>query len=526
MAADEGGASGSNSSPGASGEGTSNRRIVTVALMMAMAVAAMEQTVVSPAMPTIIARLKGVEIYALVFSAYLLASTITTPLYGKLADRHGRKRVLLFGLGLFGVGSMLSGLSRSMPELIAMRVVQGLGAGAVAPIVLTILGDLYTLEERARVQGLFSGVWGVSSIAGPALGGALTDQLSWRWVFFVSVPFGLIAMLILAVGVKETVAERESRPLDLAGAAWLTGGTAALLLAVIGGEGRPWELEVVLLGLAVGFLVLFVRQERRAADPVLPIDLLAQPALAASIAGSFIIGGLLIAIDTYVPLFVQGVRGGSATAAGRSIMPLFASWSVSVFIAAKLVPRWGFRRTAVVGSVLITGGSTGLVAGALVPEWSRPAFFLGMGVIGLGMGPTSLSYILGVQNAVAWDRRGAATGSVIFSRMIGGAVIVGLLGAVLGHALAWRLGTSSGVDIAAALRPETHGQLTAAQLSAVRDALGSTLRDIFLLISAMAVLGLACAARVAGGRAVDRPDAPASARGRGDAELLPAALET
>ncbi|WP_152054089.1 MDR family MFS transporter [Tautonia marina] len=484
-----------------------NRRIITVALMLAMAVAAMEQTVVSPAMPTIIAKFNGVEIYALVFSAYLLASTITTPLYGKLADRLGRKRVLLFGLGVFALGSMLSGLSRSMPELIAMRTLQGIGAGAVAPIVITLLGDLYSLEERARVQGLFSAVWGISSIAGPALGGVLTDHLSWRWVFFVSVPFGLISMFILATRVRESVAEqRHPKPLDWSGAALLTGGTAALLIAVLGGEGRSWEGELLLLVLAAGLITVFIRHERRAADPILPIDLLAQPAIAASILGSFVIGGLLIGIDTYVPLFVQGVRGGSATDAGRSIMPLFAAWSISVFIAAKLVPRWGFRKTAVLGSILIAVGSLGLVAGAIWPESSRLAFFVGMAVIGLGMGPTSLSYILGVQNSVPWERRGAATGAVIFSRMIGGAVIVGLLGATLGHELAWRLGGTSGLDVSAALRPETHAQLSPEQLNLVRLAMNASLRDVFLQIFVLAALGLGCAVRLAGGRAVDRRD--------------------
>src|SRR5271168_848855 len=167
----------------------SERAMITTALLLAMMVTALEQTVVSTAMPSIIAQLKGLGIYPWVFSAYLLAATVTTPIYGKLADLLGRKRVLLFGLGLFALGSMLSGMARSMPELIAMRVVQGLGAGAVGPIVLTMLGDLFTIEERARVQGWFSAVWGISSLAGPTLGGVLTDQLSWRWVFFVTVPF-------------------------------------------------------------------------------------------------------------------------------------------------------------------------------------------------------------------------------------------------------------------------------------------------------------------------------------------------
>ena len=504
----------------------SHRRIVTAALMMAMSVAALEQTVVSPAMPTIIAKLKGVEIYALVFSAYLLASTVTTPLYGKLADRYGRKRVLLFGLGVFGLGSILSGLSRSMPELIAMRVVQGIGGGAVAPIVLTMLGDLYTLEERARVQGLFSAVWGVSSLAGPALGGILTDQLSWRWVFFVSVPFGAIAALILATKVRETIADREPTPMDWLGAGLLAGATSALLIAVLGGQDSPWQRAVALLGISAVLLAMFVRQERRAIDPVLPLDLLARPEIAASIAGSFLIGGLLFAIDTYVPLYVQGVRGGSATAAGRSITPLFASWSFSVFIAAKVVPRWGFRRTAVIGSGLIALGTIGLVLGAVVTEINGPAFFVGMAVIGLGMGPNSLSYILGVQNAVAWDRRGAATSAVIFARTIGGAVLVGLLGAALGRELGWRLDGASAGDIAASLRPETHALLAPEQLQAVRKALGGSLRDVFLMTLALASLGMLCAARLAGGRASERPDAPRRGPSAGGEELLAAVVES
>src|SRR3954471_14418393 len=206
------------------------RAMVTLALLLAMTVAALEQTVVSTAMPSIIAQLKGLDIYPWVFSAYLLAATVTTPLYGKLADLLGRKRLLLFGLSLFALGSMLSGMARSMPELIAMRVVQGLGAGAVGPIVLTMLGDLFTLEERARVQGWFSAVWGTSSLAGPALGGVLTDQLSWRWVFFVTVPFAVVSAWTLTWYVHEKVERRDVLPIDWVGAVLLTLSSVVLLL--------------------------------------------------------------------------------------------------------------------------------------------------------------------------------------------------------------------------------------------------------------------------------------------------------
>ncbi|MBV8678179.1 MAG: MFS transporter, partial [Planctomycetaceae bacterium] len=349
------------------GDSPTGRAIVMVALMLSMAVVSLEQTVVSTAMPSIIAQLRGLEIYPWVFSAYLLAATVTTPIYGKLADLLGRKRVLLFGLGLFALGSILSGLSRSMPELIAMRVLQGLGAGAVAPIVITLLGDLFTLEQRARVQGWFSAVWGVSSLAGPALGGELTDRLSWRWVFFVTVPFGVVAAWILARHVQEKVERDEVRPIDWPGALLLTAGSTLLLLAVLNGDGRSWARGARLMAGAVVLLVLFIRRERRAADPILPIDLVVAPHIAAALAGSFLIGVLLFALDTYIPLFVQGVRGGSATQAGRMITPLFLMWSISVAIAAVVVVRFGFRRTAVVGSILIALGVSELALGASRP---------------------------------------------------------------------------------------------------------------------------------------------------------------
>jgi EmrB/QacA subfamily drug resistance transporter len=482
----------------------SDRTIVTIALMLAMAVAALEQTVVSTAMPSILAALKGIEIYPWVFSAYLLSSTVTTPIYGKLADLFGRKRVLLFGLGMFMLGSVLSGMAQSMPQLIATRVIQGIGAGAIGPIVLTMIGDLFTLQERAKVQGLFSFVWGGSSLIGPALGGVLTDQLSWRWVFFVTVPFGLVAAWILMRHVHETVERHEVKPIDWQGALLLAGGSTALLLAVLKGES-------VILGpgmflLAVVVLVLFVRHERRAAEPVLPIDLLVSPHIAAAILGSFLIGGLLFGIDTYIPLFVQGVREGTATAAGRTITPLFLTWSISVMVAAKVVVRLGFRRTAVIGSIFLSLGSLCLALGTIWPESYGRFFLAGMIVVGLGMGPTSLSYILGVQSSVNWDRRGAATAAVIFFRTMGGALGVGILGATLSLAMVHRLAASggAGIDVTAAMRPETHNLLTPEQLRIVQDALGRSLRDVFFQMFGMTMLAIVCSVGLRGGRAVAR----------------------
>jgi multidrug resistance protein len=472
-----------------------SRQMVTAALIVAMTVTAMEQLVVSPAMPTIIAQLKGFEIYPWVISAYLLAATVSTPIYGKLADLFGRKRVLLFGLTLFSIGSVLSGTSMSMGQLIAMRTIQGLGAGAVGPIVLTMVGDLFSLEERAGVQSLFSAVWGLSSVAGPLIGGYLTDHVGWRWVFLVSVPFAILAIVMLTLCVKESVAHRAVAPIDWAGAGLLTAGMSVLLWIVLDGANHSAAFNLAILGVSVGLLVLFVIRERQADDPILPMDLMTRPVIFSSLLGSFLIGGILFGLDTYVPLFIQGARGGDATQAGRALMPLFLSWAVSVALAARAVVHFGFRRGGLIGSGLITLGNLILVLGAAFPEWSRPFLVIGLGVVGMGMGPTSLSFILAVQHSVAWGQRGVATGAVIFLRTIGGAIGVGILGAALAWELGFRLAQAgaTGIDIASALRPETHGQLLASQLAAVRINLGLTLRDVFLQMAVLGVASIVCA---------------------------------
>ncbi len=474
------------------------RTMITGALMVAMTAAALEQLVVSPALPTIISQLNGFKIYPWVVSAYLLAATVSTPLYGKLADIFGRKRVLLFGLALFSAGSMLSGAAWSMESLIAMRAIQGLGAGAVMPIVLTLLGDLFTLEERARVQGLFSAVWGLSSIGGPILGGWVTVELGWRWVFFISVPASVAAFLMLAFGLKERVERRSAVAIDWAGAVLLTLGLSALLLIVLDGAtlgvSRSLALGALMLVLMAGFVVW----ERRAADPILPIDLMIRPAIAISALGSFAMGGFLFGIETFVPLYVQGVLGGTAKEAGRSLTPMFLAWSISVTLAARAVARWGFRGAGVVGSCIITLGVMGLVLGAAHPHSARFAFAAALVVIGAGMGPTSLSFLLAVQHSVNWGRRGVATSAILFSRTIGGAIGVGLLGGVLSWELARELasGGALGVDVGSALRPETHHLLSPNQLAVVQTSLGHSLWGVFLAATALAVCCLVCATQL------------------------------
>jgi hypothetical protein len=301
--------------------------------------------------------------------------------------------------------------------------------------------------------------------------------------------------------------DREVLPIDWAGAGLLSAGSAGLLLLVLRGGQQSATSGAWLAAVAVVLLALFVWREHRAADPILPLDLLLTPHIAAAIVSSFLIGALMFGIDTYIPLFMQGVKGGKATNAGLTITPLFLSWSLSAAVAARVVGRLGFRQTAVAGSMLIAAGTLGLALGAAFPAYSGPLFLVSLLITGAGFGPVSMCGILGVQNSVPWGRRGVATASMMFFRTMGGALGVGALGASLTFTLARRLVSTPGIEITAALRPETHGRLAPELLRTVQRALGRSLRDVFLEMIALAVLLILCSLGLRGGRATSHHDA-------------------
>jgi MFS family permease len=313
-------------------------------------------------------------------------------------------------------------------------------------------------------------------------------------VFLVCVPFAFAAIGMLTFFVSEPKVERRVAPIDWAGAVLLTLGMSVLLWVVLDGSRAGMAIDLFALATSVGLLGLFVVRERMAVDPILPLDLMIRPTIAASLVGSFLVGAILFGLDTYVPLFVQGVRGGDATWAGRALMPLFLAWAISVAVAARAVVHFGFRRGGMIGSALVATGCLVLVGGATFPAWSQPWFIVGLAVCGLGMGPTSLSFILAVQHEVSWGQRGVATGAVVFLRTIGGAIGVGLLGATLGWGLAHRLalGGAAKIDVVAALRPETHQSLSVTQLAMVQTNLGLTLRDVYLQMMVLAIGCLVC----------------------------------
>jgi EmrB/QacA subfamily drug resistance transporter len=472
----------------------SERGPVLGSIMMSTALIALDSTILATAVPSVVKDLGGFSQFPWLFSVYLLTQAVTVPLYGKLADVLGRKPVMLFGIGVFVVGSVLCGLAWSMPVLIAARAVQGIGAGAVQPIGLTIIGDLYSVEERAKVQGYIASVWGAASVLGPLSGGLFSDYLSWRWIFFVNIPLGLVAMVMLNRRFTEDVT-RSAHRLDVTGAVLLTVGCSLLILGLLeGGVAWAWGSPTswAVLGTAVAALVAFVLVERVAPEPVLPLWVFGRRVLIAGALVSLGVGAVLIGLSSYVPTFVQGVLGTGAVEAGLVLGALTIGWPIAASQAGKLYLRIGFRDTALIGVALaITGSLLTVSLGADAEVWQVAG---AMFVTGLGMGLSSSPMVVAVQSVVGWERRGVVTGSTMFCRALGSAVGVAVFGAIANATLSDRFDhPPSGVDgplptsvdgTAEALR----GAGPAAEF--VRQSLADASHAVFVAILSAAVLML------------------------------------
>jgi EmrB/QacA subfamily drug resistance transporter len=475
-----------------SAEAVPGRRMITVGLMMAMAVIAVEVTVVVTALPTVIGELRGLELYPWVFSAYLLTSTVTVPIFGKLADLYGRKPIFLGGMAVFLLGSVLCGLAVSMPLLVGFRALQGLGAGALGPLVFTIIGDIYPLRERGKIQGLMSSLWAAASLAGPGLGAFLTLTLSWRWVFFVSLPFGIFATWLICRSLREDV-ERRSVAVDYLGAFTISAGLLGLLLlALEGGRGLGWGSPAMLglLALSLGLLVAFIAIERRAADPLLPLSLFEIPMVAVASFSNLLQGVLLFAVTAYIPLYIQGVRGENAAGAGAALTPLLLGWALSATAGPRVLLRFGFRPTALLGTGLVLAGSLPLLA---LNATSPPLLIvLSMVLLGTGFGPSITTFLVAVQETVPWKLRGVATSSMQLFRSLGGTVGVALLGALLNSRLRASL-PDGAADSAALLNAGARDAMSSEALAALQGSLADALQPVFLALVAVAGLSLAVA---------------------------------
>jgi EmrB/QacA subfamily drug resistance transporter len=456
---------------------TREQLLVTAGVMAGIAVAALDSTVVGTAMPTIIGQLGGIEQYGWVFAAYLLTATTTVPVFSTLADVRGRKPIFLAGLALFVGGSALCGLSQSMLMLIVFRAIQGLGAGALQPIAFTIVGDIFEPRQRAKMQGLFSSVWGVSAIVGPALGGVITGTVGWRWVFYINVPVGLVAGILIGAVLHEHVEHRKHR-LDLVGAASLTFGVALLLLAVSEGSTVGW-LSPVIIGSALGAAILlgvFVRAERAAAEPMISMALLRRPIVAAGLAVGTLAGVVMFGLTAYVPPLVQGVMGGSPLEAGLAVGAMSIGWPIGSIVSGRAILHWGVRPIVLLGTGFLVVGTALLTqAGSIQSLLYTSA---ATAVTGLGMGFTTTPLLVAIQGAVSWQQRGQATGLVQFSRTIGGAVGTGVLGALLAAAV--------GSAASAILDPIARATIPAAQLASERSGMQTGLGWIYLILVAAA----------------------------------------
>jgi EmrB/QacA subfamily drug resistance transporter len=455
-----------------------HRPLAVTALVLCVFMSALEATVVATAMPTVIADLGGFRLYGWVTAGYLLASTVSVPIYGKLADVYGRKPWLLAGIAFFLVGSMMSGLSQSVAELIVFRVIQGLGAGSMLPLSLTVVGDLYSFENRGKVQGFFSGVWGVSAIVGPLIGGAIVKSLSWRWVFYVNLPVGLAAGALLVFALHENVRKRAGR-IQWRSALALTVASTLLLASADGGR------KILLLPVAVILLAWFIRGEKRTDEPILPMALFRERLFVVSSVVTGILGGLMMGTLTFLPLFVQGVLGGSPTEAGASISPMLVVWPITSAVVGRLLAKIGFRMPVVGGGILVAASSVGL---AFEVRQRTSLFFLHVftGVFGAGMGMAVPSVLIAVQTSVRWEQRGAATASSLFFRTMGGALMVGALGSILANDLS----RSFSPDVVARLLDRSQSTEPPEPLV---GALASGLHLLFVMMAGASLLALGAA---------------------------------
>jgi MFS family permease len=507
-----------------------SRPLIILGLITATALSALDVTIISTALPTIVGVLGGLEFYPLVVAAFLLTATTTVPVYGKLSDMFGRKPIFLVGAGIFILGSALCGLAWDMPSLIAFRALQGLGAGSIVPVSLTLIGDLFDVEERARIQGVFGSVWGVSSIAGPLVGGAIVQFFDWRWAFFINVPVGIMSMLLIFLYLREPAIHTRQR-VDFGGAITLTVGMGFTLLAMqatsLGEEGvSQWFLWLGISGSigtwtlwlgGVVLLALFVFFERRAPAPILSFDLLSRPVIAIPCLTGLLAGVVLIGYAAYVPLLVQGAWGGSPIEAGLIVAPMSLGWPIASATSGRLIKRVGYFPLVATGMSLVGAGTLLLLTVGLASDISLKAAItlVASAITGLGFGASTTTMLIALQVSVPWSERGVATASAQFFRNMGQAIGATVLGTILTLLLAPMLASERVRQAVATMPPDAlkaggdpalgpanalfdldlRPTLAPDVVSALSDALSNSLWWTFLAMLVIAALGVLVAIR-------------------------------
>jgi EmrB/QacA subfamily drug resistance transporter len=479
----------------------SSRRAVVVAfsaMMLATLLAALDQTIVATALPRIASDLHGFADLSWVVTAYLVSSTVTVPLYGKLSDLYGRRRLFVVSISIFVTGSVLCAVAQSIGQLVVFRALQGLGAGGLLPLSQAAIADLFSPRERGRYQGFIGSMWATAAVAGPLLGGTLTDHASWRWIFLINLPLGALA-LVAVVRTMPGAFRAHRHDIDYAGAATLSVAvTSVLLVTAWGGVTYAWGSPEVLAAAAIAGagLVVFVWVERRASEPLLPLALFGQPVFAVASAASLIIGALLFGVTIYVPVFAQGVLGQSATDSGVVLIPLSLAWVASSFVAGQLVARTGrYRVFPIAGTTLVLGGILALAT--IGAGTAGAAVALALTVMGLGMGITWPVYVVATQSAVDPSQLGVATATLQFFRTMGGTLAVAALGTLLTSRLSAELpehvgrATAARVDTDQLIQGGAH--VAPSLRSGIESSLDAALNPVFLALVPLAAIGVALA---------------------------------
>jgi EmrB/QacA subfamily drug resistance transporter len=465
-------------------------RLIFGALMLVILLASLDQTIVATALPTIVGDLGGLEHLSWVVTAYLLASTITGPLYGKFGDLYGRKPTLQVAIVIFLVGSMLCGIAQNMPELISFRAVQGLGAGGLITTTIAVVGDIIPPRDRGRYQGIFGAVFGVSTIVGPLLGGFFVDNLSWRWIFYVNLPVAAVAMVVIGA-VFHTRAERVEHAVDYAGAALLAGGLSAVVLFTsLGGTTFAWSSSesVVLAVLGVVLLAVFLVAERRASEPILPLELFRNRIFSVCAGIGFIIGLALFGSVTYLPIFLQVVKGQSPTASGLQLTPMMGGLLVTSIVSGRLISRFGrYKPFPVAGTAVMTVGM--VLLSRLDIHSTGPYAALSMLVLGLGLGMVMQVLVLAVQNAVDYRHMGVATSGSLLFRQVGGSIGIALFGAIFANRLRGNLASHlpPGARVPKTVSPAAVAHLPPAVHAGYVQAVSAALHPVFVVAAIVAV---------------------------------------
>lgn len=468
---------------------------ILAALMTTIMLAAMDATIVSTAIPHIVGDLGGFSLFSWVFSIYLLAQTITIPIYGKLADLYGRKPILIFGIILFLIGSATSAFSWNMISLIVFRGIQGLGAGSIMANVNTLAGDLFSIQERAKIQGWLSSVWGMAAITGPALGGAFAEYISWRWIFLINVPIGIIALILLIIFLKENVTQKKHH-LDIPGALMmlLTGGVL-IYTFMEGGRSFEWlsEIGIGLIFLSLLLILITVQVERRSPEPILPKWVWKNRTLVGANLAVIAMGAMMLGPNMYLPVFSQSVYGLGAIASGFVLSSISIGWPISSSLSGKLYLRIGFRNTGSIGIlILIIFTFIFSILPLQTPVW---VVVINHILIGAGFGLLSTSTMVGIQSIVPWEKRGVVTSSNMFSRYLGQSIGAAVLASVFNSSMEKHLNDAP--EKLTNQLPKVNDVIDTMQSPSTSEAVVSYLQEGFYLSTGKVYLGMTILAIIA-----------------------------